>query len=64
MPAVSPGSGATYRSEVPCHQWLAAGLAIISNIKYGLTCAVRVGLHNLAVIGLVEVAFDPSSGFV
>lgn len=60
---MSPGSGGCL-SEVPYHQRLAAGLAIISNVKWGLTCAVHVGLHNLAVIGLLEVAFDPNSGFV
>lgn len=59
MPAVSPGSGATC-----CHQRVAAGLAIISDVNYGLTSAVRAGLHDLAVIGLMEVAFDPNSGFV
>lgn len=57
MPAVSPGSGATC-----CHQRVAAGLAIISGVNYGLTSAVRAGLHDLAVIGLMEVAFDPNSG--
>lgn len=44
-----------------CHKHAAAGLAIISVIKYGLMCA---GLHNLAVEGLGEVAFDPGSEFV
>lgn len=61
---MSPGSGTTCCSEVPCHQWVSAGLAVISAMKYGLTCAVQVGLHNLAVTELVEVAFDPDSGFV
>lgn len=44
-----------------CPEQAAAGLAITSVIKYGLMCA---GLHNLAVEGLEEVAFDPSRGFV
>lgn len=48
----------------PCHKWVAAGPAIISNIKYGLTCVAHGRLHNLAVIALMEVAFDPNSGFV
>lgn len=61
MPALSSSSGATCCSKVPCHQWMAA---VISAMKDGLMCAVHVGLHNLAVRQLLEVAFDPDGAFV
>lgn len=58
------GSGASHCSQAPCCPQAAAGLALIPNLKCGITCMVHVELHNLAVIGLMEVAFDPNSGFM
>lgn len=57
-------SPASHRSQARCHPRVAAGLALIPNLKCGLTCVVHAELHNLAVIGLMEVTFDPNSGFV
>lgn len=66
---VTPPPPAQLRSKLPRRGSLSpAGSgwarAAISHVKYGLTCVADVGLHNRAVIGLVEVAVGPSSGFV